>query len=259
VRNLWFAGRNISATHMALSSTRVMATCATLGQAAGTAAAIAVAENCDNRGVYQKHIERLQRRLLDHDQWLPGLLRPIAPLSLPGVARYISPTGDPEVLRDGHDRPTEDANHRWDGRAGDWIAVEWAEPVTVCRVRMVGDSQLHRTKKMPCSYPKKGHNRGMPATLPRDFRLEALQEDGTWTIVGKINDNEKRCLIWELPEPVYTISLRLVIRRGWGDDPDQRVSLFALEFGDPEETGEIQTTAFPKAYDWKKHLPGARA
>ena len=33
ISNLFFAGRNISVTHMALSSTRVMATCATLGQA----------------------------------------------------------------------------------------------------------------------------------------------------------------------------------------------------------------------------------
>ncbi|MCZ7634857.1 MAG: FAD-dependent oxidoreductase [Verrucomicrobia bacterium] len=40
VRNLLMAGRNISASHVALSSTRVMATCSVLGQAAGTAAAL---------------------------------------------------------------------------------------------------------------------------------------------------------------------------------------------------------------------------
>lgn len=33
-----FAGRNISLTHTAMSATRVMATCATIGQATGTAA-----------------------------------------------------------------------------------------------------------------------------------------------------------------------------------------------------------------------------
>lgn len=42
VPNLMFAGRNISMTHAAMSSTRVMATCALLGQAVGTAAALAV-------------------------------------------------------------------------------------------------------------------------------------------------------------------------------------------------------------------------
>lgn len=40
IENLLFAGRNISVTHAARSSTRVMATCAILGQAAGTAAAL---------------------------------------------------------------------------------------------------------------------------------------------------------------------------------------------------------------------------
>jgi hypothetical protein len=42
VGNLLFAGRNISATHIAFGATRVMATCATLGEAAGTAAALCV-------------------------------------------------------------------------------------------------------------------------------------------------------------------------------------------------------------------------
>ena len=38
IANLFFAGRNISATHYALSSTRVMLTCAQLGEAVGMAA-----------------------------------------------------------------------------------------------------------------------------------------------------------------------------------------------------------------------------
>ena len=42
--NLMMAGRNISATHAAFTSTRVMATCAAIGQAVGTAAAQCVRE-----------------------------------------------------------------------------------------------------------------------------------------------------------------------------------------------------------------------
>ncbi len=42
LENLFCAGRNASCTHMAMSSTRVMATCATMGQAIGTGAALAV-------------------------------------------------------------------------------------------------------------------------------------------------------------------------------------------------------------------------
>lgn len=39
ITNLLFAGRNISATHSAMSATRVMGTCASMGQAVGVAAA----------------------------------------------------------------------------------------------------------------------------------------------------------------------------------------------------------------------------
>ncbi|WJH33571.1 FAD-dependent oxidoreductase [Paenibacillus sp. CC-CFT747] len=43
IRNLMFVGRNLSATHIAFSSTRVMATCSVMGQGAGTFAALALA------------------------------------------------------------------------------------------------------------------------------------------------------------------------------------------------------------------------
>ncbi len=51
IENLLFAGRNISVTHAALSSTRVMATCAIIGQAAGTAAALCTEHNCAPRSL----------------------------------------------------------------------------------------------------------------------------------------------------------------------------------------------------------------
>jgi hypothetical protein len=259
VANLWFAGRNISATHMAMSSTRVMGTCATLGQAAGAAAAIALQQGCDNRGVFTHHLDRLQRRLMDQDQWLPGRVRPIAPASRPDVARYTASTGNPEVLRDGFDRPQDGVSHRWDGKAGDWIAVHWQKPITISRVRLIGDSQLHRPKMMPCSFPLAGNEKPMPAPLPRDVRLERLQPDGGWAVVSRITDNERRCVLWTLPEPVTATALRVVLERPWGEAADQTVSLFALEFGEPEPTGPIAPAPWPAPYERSKQLPQARA
>jgi hypothetical protein len=46
-RNLLVAGRCLSADQMALSSARVMTTCAMMGQAAGIAAAFCVADGMD--------------------------------------------------------------------------------------------------------------------------------------------------------------------------------------------------------------------
>jgi len=56
VSNLLFAGRNISMTHTAMSSVRVMATCALLGQAVGTAVSIAKKNGIPPHGVYLAHL-----------------------------------------------------------------------------------------------------------------------------------------------------------------------------------------------------------
>ena len=66
VDNLFFAGRNISMTHTAMSSIRVMATCALLGEAVGKAASIAVLNSYTPHDVYLKDIKKLQTLCLDH-------------------------------------------------------------------------------------------------------------------------------------------------------------------------------------------------
>lgn len=244
VQNLWFAGRNISATHMAMSSTRVMATTSVMGQAAGTAAAIAVEKNCDNRKVGTHHLETLQRALLDQDQWLPGLLRPIPPLSRPGNARLLASSGDPEPLRSGYDRPLGNDNQRWDAKPGDWVAYAWDGPVEIQRVRIVGDSRLQDVKRMPCRWPSKLH--AMPSSLPKDLRLEAQDPDGTWKTIHKIQDLHQRLFILELEEPIQTRSLRLTVESGWSEDPEARVSLFAFEVGTPAPNGPLEPCDWPQ-------------
>jgi hypothetical protein len=64
VDNLLMAGRNISASHLGMSNTRVMLTCAILGHAAGTGAAFCVQENTSPRGVLEKHMGAFQQQLL---------------------------------------------------------------------------------------------------------------------------------------------------------------------------------------------------
>ncbi|WP_327179364.1 FAD-dependent oxidoreductase [Streptomyces sp. NBC_01335] len=73
VTNLHFAGRNISATHIAFGATRVMATCATLGEAAGTAAALCVTEGLTPRELATKQPELVRRTLLRQDASVIGV------------------------------------------------------------------------------------------------------------------------------------------------------------------------------------------
>src|SRR3984957_941755 len=74
VKNLLMAGRNISASHVAFTSTRVMATCAVVGQAAGTAAALCIQSGLEPRPFAQDaaRVAELQQALLRDDQTIKG-------------------------------------------------------------------------------------------------------------------------------------------------------------------------------------------
>ncbi|MBJ9987434.1 FAD-dependent oxidoreductase [Paenibacillus sp. S28] len=73
VSNLLFAGRNISASHVAFGTTRVMATCAVMGEAAGTAAALCASKGVPPRAIYRSHLHELQQTLLRQDAAVIGL------------------------------------------------------------------------------------------------------------------------------------------------------------------------------------------
>ncbi|HEY8965343.1 MAG TPA: FAD-dependent oxidoreductase, partial [Candidatus Methylacidiphilales bacterium] len=74
VGNLFFAGRNISATHVAFASTRVMGTCAVVGQAVGTAAALLRTEpGTIAEASTPEAVRAIQQALLHDDAFLPGL------------------------------------------------------------------------------------------------------------------------------------------------------------------------------------------
>ncbi|MDO8543121.1 MAG: FAD-dependent oxidoreductase [Opitutaceae bacterium] len=74
-RNLFFAGRNISATHLAFASTRVMATCAAIGQGVGTAAALALRAGIEPSAIAADGalMPRIHQQLLRDDAYLLGV------------------------------------------------------------------------------------------------------------------------------------------------------------------------------------------
>ena len=70
VPNLFMAGRDVSTTHCALGTTRLIATGAAMGQAVGTAAALAAQRRMTPAGVAKKHIAELQQMLLKDDAFI---------------------------------------------------------------------------------------------------------------------------------------------------------------------------------------------
>ncbi|TBL74662.1 FAD-dependent oxidoreductase [Paenibacillus thalictri] len=74
VENLFFAGRNISASHVALSTTRVMLTCGQLGEAVGAAAAMCSRDGCLPKQLLPAgKLAGLQQQLLERDHYIAGV------------------------------------------------------------------------------------------------------------------------------------------------------------------------------------------
>lgn len=72
VTNLLMAGRNVSATHVGLGSVRVQATTAIMGQAAGTAAAVALSEDLPVHDLPTRAAGAVQQQLLKDGCFLPS-------------------------------------------------------------------------------------------------------------------------------------------------------------------------------------------
>lgn len=72
VPNLAMAGRNISTTHAALGTVRVMATCGLMGEAAGTLAARSSRDGKDYKTVIEESIQPIQQTLLRAGCFLPN-------------------------------------------------------------------------------------------------------------------------------------------------------------------------------------------
>ena len=179
IENLVFAGRNISVTHAALSSSRVMATCAILGQALGTAVAQALTDGCH---VADVDITKLQQTLMADDCYIPWHKREVPALTT--AARCSA-----DVVRNGVDRGEENL---WIGTEGDRITYEWESDVDIREIRLVFDNDMNRKyHNMPCSYPLVEPRFKLPKTLPKAYEILGESESGE-TVSLSVTDNHQR-------------------------------------------------------------------
>jgi hypothetical protein len=209
IDNLMFAGRCHSATHMAMSSTRVMGTGSVMGQAVGTAGAIAAREGIDPAAVGQ-HMEELQQTLLRNDSYLPGVGRKLSRLTTEGTLRASQ--GDPEPVRDGVGRQEGEDPHCWLHSPGDWVAYEFDGPRAVKEVSLILDTAMETDIQMHMTHSPPGGWR-LPRVLPRRFALEGLV-DGQWQVLRECTDNIRRNVRVPVGREVGGIRYRLEETRG---------------------------------------------
>lgn len=144
IENLAFAGRNISVSHVALSSTRVMGTCALVGQAMGTAVSVALKYGIRMREVATNHYKEVQHILLDDGVFLPHIKREIPSLSL--EARLNVSDSERDILFNGIERPrSKDEYNGIVMNVGESLEFSFDSPKKISMLRLRFDPDYERT------------------------------------------------------------------------------------------------------------------
>ncbi|MCP5120097.1 MAG: FAD-dependent oxidoreductase, partial [bacterium] len=166
IENLMMAGRNISCSHVAYTSTRVMGTCSVAGQAVGTAAAMCVRDDVTPRGIYENKalLNELQQTLLRDDQTIRHRTN-TDPKDLARKAAVTCSGEDGEaraaLVIDGHlrDYPHREKGkpkeiHHWERKLeseGAWIELSWTEPQRIREIQITFDTGFKRFLRLSAS------------------------------------------------------------------------------------------------------------
>ena len=206
IENLMMAGRNISTTKMAASSTSVMGTCSVGGQAVGTAAAFAIKYNCTPREV-ALHIDELQQALLKEDCYIPGCKNNDRTDLLQNASVYADShiNGcEPLNVLSGVSRTVGHQKNYWESEKlsenGETISLKLPSPKPIRQLRLTFDSNLNQ-EIIPsvAKSIKDSQVKGMPKELVKNYEIRVYNGDKL-VYSKEITDNYQRLNIHELPE-----------------------------------------------------------
>lgn len=223
VSNLFMAGRNISASHVAFGSTRVMATCSVMGQAVGTAVSLCLRHNCTPRELRRNHMAELQQLLLKNDAYIIGAANNDPDDHARRAEVHASSEAEGGAARqviDGIHRGVYADSHRWISDPGkalpQWIELRFREPKRIGEVHLVFDTGLSRPLSLTHSNAFNSRMiRGPQPETVCDYQLALLSGDNAQTVT-RITENYQRKSIH--PFAPQTVSgLRLTVQATHGD------------------------------------------
>ena len=218
---------------MALSSTRVMATCAVIGQAVGTAAAIAAKNKMTPHEVYKYKLAELQELLMENDCFLPNIKREISDL-----CKSTPINNGSDLLKDGKDRPNSIYGNTDCGISvtnGTSLTYKFDKPEYIRTLHLTFDSDLNRDT-LPGDFPERSHSMRcnikldspqcyVPKTLCRKFTVFLDTPSGVKTIMDT-ECNLRRSYNIDINEPVHSITV--IPYSNWGDTDKTRI--FSYDF-----------------------------
>lgn len=225
-RNLYMAGRNISVSHVALSSTRVMATCAVLGQAVGTAMAYNLKEKLTPKALCldKKHLGKLQQVLLRQDQAILGIVnhdeQDLA-RSASVKASHETAEGKAANVIDGVNRDIQDGNsHQWQAEisgAEPWIELNWEQIQQIGTVECTFDTGLNRFLRLSGQRTvQKNQIRGYQPETVSDFKIE-VKNKGNVVYEAYIEKNYLRKFVHAFSK-VQADAVRITVVKTHGDE-----------------------------------------
>lgn len=200
IKNMFMAGRNISATKLGMASTRIIGCCAIGGEAVGIAAAMCVKHNCGPRELLENgYIGELQQIILKNDGYIPGILNNDA--SDLAVHAAISATsnkesGEPENVINGISRKMGDKTNAWisDGICdnGEKLTLKFEKEKLVSEVQLTFWSDFKYPIRITMAPNRQKQQRiGVPEELVKDY-LIVLKKDGKTVRQIEIKDNHQR-------------------------------------------------------------------
>ena len=234
VTNLLMAGRNISATHVAFTSARVMATCAVIGQAVGTAAALCLEKKRMPREVAKDPalVEELQQRLLRDDQTIrSGVNRDKNDLARKAKVTASGERDDspPANVIDGYLRDIPKGAkllskqvHQWSakmGADGAWLELRWDKPQKLRQVQLTFDSGFQRELTLTSSDTiNNGILRQAQPETVKDYKVYYEPAGGgERTLLAEEKGNYQRVNRHKF-EPVNAAAVRIHITATNGDE-----------------------------------------
>lgn len=215
ISNLMMAGRNISTTHIAFGSTRVMGTCAIGGQAVGTAAAMAVKRGCTPRQL-GREICSLQQQLLKDDCYLPGVKnkdgKDIALMSEVTASSWQE-GWEPYNVINGISRMTPQGSNGWkpaEGLEQQWIKLKFNKR-KIAGIILKFDSDLSSEIMISLSQvTRNSQHPGIPECLVKNYEL-CLSNSGEEMYRECVEGNFQRLKIHEIQEGTEADELILKI------------------------------------------------
>ena len=177
-QNLFVGGRCMGATKMAMSSIRVMGTCAIGGQAIGTAAALLCKEQKQN--IREVDVKRLQQQLLKDDGFLPHVCHE-DDLDLAREAT-ITASSEPEGYSaanvvNGITREIDGRSNQWRSAPLSaehaWLSLALPRAAKISEVQLTLDSDFSHEKKITMSSRRQEQQLvGVPRELLKDFDVQ---------------------------------------------------------------------------------------